>query len=215
MKQITNLIISRMREQIVPLSMKSAGSVEIAGQKASPKTLQKAGESRAFYEEGTKTLTSLVTGLSQLLDRIAGLCMVAVMVLVVANILLRALLKHPILGTYEYVGFLAAAVIGLALACCAVQNGHIAVSFVVDRFPASMQAVVDIIVNTVALCFWGLAAWYLGKYAHSLSVNGVVSSTTQTPFYFFIYLVSFGLLVLCLVLLVKLIESIRRVIVNR
>ncbi|SFR08390.1 TRAP transporter small permease [Desulfoscipio geothermicus] len=162
-----------------------------------------------------KKFSGLVAGLSRLLDRIAALCIVSVMVLVVANILLRALLGRPILGTYEYVGFLTAAMIGLALASCALQNGHIAVSFVMEKLPARIQACVDIIINVFALCFWGLAAWYTGKYANGMTVSGVVSPTTQTPFYPFVYLVSFGLLALCLVLLAGLVESIKRAAINK
>lgn len=208
MKQITNFVfrLSRAREQTFLPGRQSTGYMEPSKQKASPK-LERL---RVHFEQSAKAFTSLVTGLSLVLDKLAGLCMVAMMVLVVANILLRVLVKRPILGTYEYVGFLAAALIGLALAYCAVQNGHIAVSFIVDRFSPKIQAVVDIVVNVTALCFWSLAAWYVGKYAHSMSVNGVVSPTTQMPFYPFVYLVAFGLLVLCLVLLVRLIESIKK-----
>jgi TRAP-type C4-dicarboxylate transport system permease small subunit len=162
-----------------------------------------------------KNFSGLVAGLSRLLDKIAALCMISVMVLVVANILLRALLGRPILGTYEYVGFLTAAMIGLALASCALQNGHIAVSFVMEKLPARIQACVDIIINVFALSFWGLAAWYTGKYASGMTASGVVSPTTQTPFYPFVYLVSFGLLALCLVLLAGLFESIKRAAINK
>lgn len=164
---------------------------------------------------GTEQLAGLVTGLSRVLDKIAGLCMVAIMLLVISNIILRAFLNRPILGTYEYVGFLTAVVIGLALAYCAVQNGHIAISFVADRFPPRIQAAVDMIMNAAALCFWGLSAWYIWKYGRSMTDSGVVAPTTQIPFYPFVYLVSFGLFVLSLVLFVRLIESIKRTAVNR
>jgi len=213
MRRITNLVtrLSRAREQVLLPGGRNAGYIELSKGKALPrKELSKAGGLRTFSEQAAGALTDLVTGLSRLLDRLAGLCMVAMMLLVVANVLLRALFKRPILGTYEYVGFLAAAVIGLSLAYCAVQNGHIAVSFVVDRLSPRMQAIVDIIVNALALCFWSLSTWHVGKYAYSISVNGVVSSTTQTPLYYFVYLVAFGLSVLCLVLLVKVVESIKK-----
>ncbi|MCL6560978.1 MAG: TRAP transporter small permease, partial [Firmicutes bacterium] len=125
--------------------------------------------------------TGLVTGLSRVLDKIAGLCMVAVMVLIVSNILLRALFNRPILGTIDYAVFLTAVMIGLALAYCAVQNGHIAVSFLVDRLPLKMQAAVDIAMGMLCLSFWGLCAWQVANYAKSMAVSGVVSPTTQTP----------------------------------
>ncbi len=155
-------------------------------------------------------LTGLIAGLSRILDKIAGLCMVSAMLLVVINILLRALFNRPILGVYEYIVFLTVATIGLSLAHCALQNGHIAVSFIFDRLPLRMQGLVEIFINTVALLFWSLCAWQVGIYANSTAASGVVSSTSQIPLYPFIYLVSFGLLALGLVLLVKTIESVQR-----
>lgn len=162
-----------------------------------------------------KHFTGLVTGLSRVLDRVAGFCMVAVMLLVVTNILLRAVFNRPILGTYEYVTFLTAVTIGLALAHCAVQNGHIAVSFVVEKLPGKIQAVLDVVMNIIALLFWSLCAGQVAKYANTMAVSGVVSPTTQMPFYPFIYLVALGLLVLCLVLLVKAVESLKKVAFNK
>jgi len=162
-----------------------------------------------------KQFTGLVTRLSRVLDIISGLLMVFIMLLIVANIFLRVLFNHPVLGTYEYVGFLTAALIGLSLANCAVKKGHIAISFLVERLSEKTQAVADIFINTAALLFWGFSAWYICKYANSITVNGVVSATTQTPFSPFIYLVAIGLFVFCLVLLANLIESIKKAAFDR
>lgn len=155
--------------------------------------------------------TGLVTGTSRLLDQIAGWCMVAVMLLIVGNILLRVVFKSPILGTIDYATFLTAVMIGLSLAYCAVQNGHIAVDFVVARLPHKIQAAIDLVTGLLSLSFWGLCVWQTGIYASRMAVTGVVSSTTQTPVYPFIYLVDLGLVALCLVLLVKAIESWQKV----
>lgn len=164
----------------------------------------------ARAKTGDQLFASCVKSLSQWLDRIAGFCLAGIMVLVVSNIILRVIFNSPILGTIDYVGFLAAMAIGLALAYCAVQNAHIAVDFVVERFPHKLQAVVDSLINTIALGFWGLVSWQIWKYAQSLAASGVVSPTTQTPFHPFVYLVSLGLFTLCLVLLVRLIDSVKR-----
>jgi TRAP-type C4-dicarboxylate transport system permease small subunit len=158
-----------------------------------------------------KQFAGLVTGFSRLLDRIAGFCMVAIMLLVVANIVMRAVFNHPILGAYEHVGFLTAAMIAFALAHCALQDGHIAVGFVVDRFPARVQSMVDTILNIIALGFWSLSAWFVLQYANSMKTSGVVSPSAQVPVYPFVYLVAFGLAALCLVFAVRLVESAKKV----
>jgi len=163
---------------------------------------------------GEQLFASGVKSLSRWLDIVAGCCLAGIMVLVVSNIILRVIFNSPILGTIDYVGFLAALAIGLALAYCAVQNAHIAVDFIIERFPYQVQAVVDSLMNIVALGFWGLVSWKMVEYAQSLAASGVVSPTTQTPFHPYVYLVSLGLFVLCLVLLVRLIDSIKRMTVK-
>ncbi len=180
--------------------------MKAVAQKTAAREISFAG--RVRNSEGI--LAGSVVTLSRLMDIIAGFGLVSVMVLVVANILLRTVFNRPILGTIEYVGFLMAAVIGLSLAFCAVQNAHIAVNFVVERFPARMQAAVDVLVNALACGFWGLMAWQLWVYAGSLAASGVVSSTVQVPYYPFVYLVSTGLFTLSMVLLTRLIESVKK-----
>ncbi|WP_051533917.1 TRAP transporter small permease [Desulfitibacter alkalitolerans] len=165
-------------------------------------------------KSSTASLKGFAAAVSMVMDRIAGLCMVSIMGLVVVNVLMRTLLNRPILGTYEYVGFLTAIMIGLSLAYCAFQKGHIAVGFFMNLLSIRIQHLLEVLINVTAGCFWVLAAWYMGRYAYSLSLNNVVSSTTQTPFYHVIYVVGFGLLVLGLVLIVEAIETMKRAVVS-
>ncbi len=158
---------------------------------------------------------NMVIIISRYLDRIAGFCLTAVMVMVVSNVLLRVLFKKPIMGAYDYVGLLTAVAIAMALAYCAVQNGHIAVTFVVEKFPARAQAVIDTVMNTIALIFWGVSSWHVAKYAGSLSSSGVVTLTTQTPVHVFVYLIAAGLLALCLVVFTRLVKSVTKAAFDR
>ncbi len=155
-----------------------------------------------------KMFSGLVTGISRVLDQVAGFFLVLTMVLIVVNILLRVILKAPVFGAYEYVGLLTAVVIGLSLAFCGVQNAHIDISLVVDWLPVRLRGIVCALVNTVSMCFLGVSAWYVGAYARSMMESGLVSSTTQVPVYPFVYLIALGMLFYCLVLLVRSIEFI-------
>ena len=80
----------------------------------------------------------------------------------------------------------------------------------VDQLPKRAQAIMDIIVGTISITFFGLTVWQIALYATDMVISGEVSPTTKTPFYPFVYGVAFGFLVLCLVLLVDLIKSIGR-----
>ena len=154
-------------------------------------------------------MEKVVHQLARELDRVARWATVLLMALIVTNIILRFTWR-PLLGTYEFVSFLSAAVISFALAYCAIQGGHIAVTLFVDRLPRRAQAIIDIIVGVISITFFGLTVWQITLYATDMVISGEVSPTTMTPFYPFVYGVAFGFLVLCLVLLVDLIKSITR-----
>ncbi len=176
--------------------------------------LRRCDSEMSSIKQGSNSFSKFVGEFSTILDRIAGFCMFSIMVLVVLNVLFRTIFNSSILGTYEYVGFLTAAVIGLSLANCAYTRSHIAVDYFMVRLPLKTQKVAEILITGIALIFWVLSAWHLGKYAYTLSLRGVVSPTTQTHFYYFIYLVAFGLLALGLVLLANLIEYLKRLVIR-
>ena len=148
------------------------------------------------------------------LDQIAGLALLAVMVLVVVNIILRAAGLGTILGAYEYVGFISVAVIALSLAHCAYQNGHISVDFIQDKLPEKAKLPVGLIIYLLTVIFLALASYHVYQYGVSMIQNGLVSPTTQTHFYYFVFIAALGLLALCLVFLVRLLKLIQKVKTN-
>lgn len=146
--------------------------------------------------------------ISRFMDFLAGIILAATASLVVANILGRVLLNRPILGTYEMVGFLTAAVVGLALARCALENSHIAISFLTDKLPPSWQRFIELAVDLPAMFFLFFAAYNLFAYGLRLESSGVVSSTIRLPFYPFIYLVAAGFFMLACTVLLSLLKQV-------
>jgi TRAP-type C4-dicarboxylate transport system permease small subunit len=127
-------------------------------------------------------------GIAKILDKLAGVCFFGVMLLIIGNIFLRGILGRPILGTYEIVGFLTAWGIGLALAHCALQDGHIAVGIFMERLSQKIQSFVAVLVNAASFVFWSAAAWYLFQFGQAMKVKGLVSPSAEIPVYPVIYL---------------------------
>jgi TRAP-type C4-dicarboxylate transport system permease small subunit len=158
-----------------------------------------------------KQFAVFVQSISRSLDFIAGFCIVATMAVVVLNIVLRAFLGKPLLGTMDYVTMLMALTIGLGLAYCGFKNGHIAVDLIIEKLSNKTQAIIDTFTNLIALIFWGVSSWYMVGYARTMAETNLVSPTTQIPLYPLIYLISLGLMVLCLVLVLKISDTVRQV----
>jgi TRAP-type C4-dicarboxylate transport system permease small subunit len=152
----------------------------------------------------------IVYRFSRMLDVLSGIALVLMMVLVFVNVALRAV-WIPILGTYEYTGFLAALTIALALAHCAAKKGHVAITLFADMMPKRIQAILDTIVAIFGIVLYSILAWQCVKYAMVLYQSGELSITTLTPFYPLVLVVAFGFAMLALVLLNDLFKSLRMV----
>ena len=149
----------------------------------------------------------IVYGFSRKLNILSGVALMLMMGLVFVNVALRAMWK-PILGTYEFTGFLASITITFALAHCASNKGHIAITLFADLLPPRVQAILDSLVAILGTALYAVISWQCVMYAINLYEIGEVSPATATPFYPFIIAVAFGLLMFALVLLNDVIKSV-------
>ena len=152
----------------------------------------------------------IVYWFSRMLNVLSGIALFLMMVLVFTNVALRAA-WNPILGTYEFTGFLAALTIALALAHCAAKKGHVAITLFADMMPERVQAILDTVVAIFGIVLYSILAWQCSKYAMVMYHSGEVSITTLTPFYPFVFVVAFGFAMLVLVILNDLFKSLRRI----
>lgn len=161
-----------------------------------------------------KQFSGVIKGISATLDKVAGIFIFLVMILVVSNILLRTIFNSPIKGTYELVGLMTAIAVSFGLAYCAFQKGHIAVGYIIERFPKKIQIIVSILSDMIALGFWSATTWYLAKYANTMMIKGLVTATAEIPVYPFIYLIAFGFLALCFVIAASLMTTLKEVVTD-
>ena len=152
----------------------------------------------------------LIILLSRWCDRIAQGAVVAMMLLLGANIVFRVFGKS-ILGTYDWTGLIGTILIALALGYCGIQRGHVRVEFIMMFFPKRVQAVVDAAIGILSLGLFGLAAWQSVVLGNEMWVTNDVSMTVQTPFYPFVFAIAFGCALLWLVILVDTIKLVGEV----
>jgi TRAP-type C4-dicarboxylate transport system permease small subunit len=139
---------------------------------------------------------------------IAAAAVVFMMLITTADVIMRVF-RHPILGTYEIVGFTGVVVIAFSLPYTSIQKGHIAVEFLVQRLPWLARVIINIINACVSIVLFAVIAWQCAKYAETMNISGEVSSTLQMPTYPFLYGISFGCLLLCVVLFIELLRQFR------
>ena len=138
---------------------------------------------------------------ADLLNVLAGWCLVGMTALTCADVILR-LFRHPILGTYEIVGFLGAAVAAFAMAHTTLHRGHVAVEVLVLALAPRIRMVVYLITQLLSIGLFALIAWECLRFGNDFRASGEVSLTLRVPFFPVLYGISLSSLVVCLVLLV-------------
>ena len=144
------------------------------------------------------------------MDILAGAGMVAAMIVVVLNVVFRTAFNSPILGAYEYTGFLTAAVVSLGLAHCAILDGHISIDFLVEKLGERIKDIFEVVTSSLVLFFMAFFTFKVFDYAVGLMESGEVSPTTQTPFYLFVFITGVGFAALSLAIFTKACKALKR-----
>jgi TRAP-type C4-dicarboxylate transport system permease small subunit len=137
-----------------------------------------------------KSVFDWVRAVSRLLHGVAGVSLVFLMVLTIADVVLRAF-RRPIPGTYELVGFASAVAIGLAMPFTSWTRGHVHVDSLVSRLPPRGRRGMQIVTRLMGIGLFLLLGYNLIVFGFDLRASGEVSPTLELPF----YPVAFGLAV--------------------
>lgn len=151
-------------------------------------------------------ITKEIARISAGFNTLAGAAVVLMMLLTCADVLLR-LLRHPIPGTYELVGYLGTVIISFSLGLTSLSKGHIAVEILVEKLPRRAQAGIEAGTSLISAALFGLIAWQSLVYATDMRQSGEVSVTLTMPIYPFIYGIAAGSTLLVLVLLLDSLRS--------
>ncbi len=136
---------------------------------------------------------NLLRFISRLLNVIAGVAVTAMMVLTVADVLLRAA-GHPIIGTFEIVALLLALVIGFGIPQVSLDRGHVYMDFLLEKISKKGRKVMNTLSRLLCLFLFACIGYNLFNVGARFHASGEVSATMSIPF----YPVAYGVGVCCL-----------------
>jgi len=128
----------------------------------------------SLYEQGARTLV-LAWGV------VAGAAVVGMIVVTVADVVMRALFHHPITGSYDLVKVQGLLAIACAMPYTTAVKGHIAVEFLFQKMGRRNRVVVDTLCRLAGMVLWLVLAWQMVLYAESMRRSGEVTPTLQLP----------------------------------
>lgn len=136
--------------------------------------------------KNSNVLGKVNCGLNTLLDNVQMVAIIAAAVLVVLDVLLRALFSKPISGTSEYVGYIMILASFFGLGSCTEDRSHLKVDLLVQLLSEKAQVINDM-VNAVMVA--GVATIMLyasinqGIITYGLKTKGAFSGVPNWPFY--------------------------------
>jgi TRAP-type C4-dicarboxylate transport system permease small subunit len=140
----------------------------------------------------------------------AVLSLLAMIAMTVADVFLRHLFKTPVPDSQELTEYLIVCVAFLGMAWVAVEREHVTVDLIVSRFSPRTQAIFDSITYFLVLGVFALMTWRTLVEAPIVKMLGGGTSLLDFPAYPFFFVIAFGLGILCLVILIQLIQNIKR-----
>jgi TRAP-type C4-dicarboxylate transport system permease small subunit len=171
-----------------------------------PIPIRKSGEAGGILGR----LDSYVALLTRVLSWIAGVGLVGMLLIIVADVIGIKVFSRPVPGGTEIVTFMAVVAIAFAVPYTQVVHGHVAVDFIVEKFPRRAKLIIDVLMTLFGVCLVAVTAWYSFKYAAKLRDTGEVSMTQKIPYYPFVYGMAGCFVVLFLVMLGDLVKSIAK-----
>jgi len=131
--------------------------------------------------------------ISKLLNIIAGIAVTVMMLLTVADVLLRAG-GHPIIGTYEIVSLLLALVIGFGIPQVSLDRGNVYMDLLLEKLSKRGRKVMNTATRVLCLILFAPLGYNLFNVGARFHASGEVSATIKIPF----YPVAYGVAVCCL-----------------
>ena len=139
----------------------------------------------------------LIKGVVKGANALVMLAILAVMLLTVADVLLRWILKQPILGVSEYSQILMVVIL-LSTAATGLTDSHIEVDVIMSRCPKSVQKICKLITLLFSLFIGAMLSSSIineGLRAYRMGITYTTLGIAKYPFYF---LYALAMVVLCL-----------------
>jgi TRAP-type C4-dicarboxylate transport system permease small subunit len=160
-----------------------------------------------------RAILDLLDRLSRLDGWIGAACLASLTALMLAEVIVRAassftsLVPASIPVAWEWSSYLMAATFTFGAAMTLRAGGHIRVSLLLANVTPPMRRLLDIAAAAVALAFVAFLAYAMVKFTYASYAKGQTSIQSETPVWIPQAAVTFGMVLLALQLLARLIQA--------
>jgi TRAP-type C4-dicarboxylate transport system permease small subunit len=149
--------------------------------------------------------------ISPWLSRIGGLAMLAMTLVLVANIIWRNITGLAFKITYESVQLIAIPMVSFSLIVATIKGRHIIVDILISRFSAKMQLILRCITSLIGLGILATLTWANIRYAGEMMIYGETTPVIELPVAPFRIIWTISLAIICFVLIVDIFQIIEMI----
>ena len=150
-----------------------------------------------------KGLASVIKGMTWLaIAALSGLVLV-----LVGNVVTRALFNAPILGTVEIAELLTLVIVFLTIAYTEKEKGHVTIDLLLPKLPRKFRAASTVVLLLLSIAYFLLLAWQGFLMMLSNIHPYLTSQILDIPLYPFMLIISFGSLLISLQMAVNMLQA--------
>lgn len=147
-------------------------------------------------------LVQIVSKISRWMNAIAAIALGFMILLTVADVILRYF-KKPIIGTYEMVALSGAIIIGFSLPFTSMLKGHVNVDVLTQKLPPKGRKIIGSVTKCLGIILFLIIGWNLFILGMDFHKVGEVTPTRHLPIHPVLYGVGICCFFESLVLLVN------------
>jgi TRAP-type C4-dicarboxylate transport system permease small subunit len=152
-----------------------------------------------------ETLIRILLKVSKILSYIGGAALTFLMLLTVADVLMRAN-RRPILGTYELVSLSLAIVIGFAIPQLSLDRGNVNVTILLERLSKRNRAILNTFTRILCLILFVIIGYNLFLIGREFHTSGEVTPTIKLPFFPVAYFMGVCCFIECFVFILDIVR---------
>lgn len=145
-----------------------------------------------------KDIIEKISRFSKFLSYVAGMVLIAMMLLTTADVAGRYLFNMPILGVFELTEYMMVCLVFCSLAYTQSKKAHVAVDILATLIPPQGRRAVDIINYLLSFFVLALITWKSIERGFEVMATKEFSAILQIPVYPFMFLVALGSAALCI-----------------
>jgi len=122
-------------------------------------------------------------------------------IITIANVVMRQLLKAPIYGAIEMIQYTVLLAICFGLPSCTLHGGHAKVTLLLEALSRSARIIVNVIVDLISIVLFGVISYNLFGSVETVMRTGRTTDVFKVPFQYVYYAIIFGLILMIFILL--------------